>query len=74
MEAPIYVVVCENDQPSRYSGKVDDGGPIVWERYTRGASLAAARADAAKLSRNNGACRVARLVFEDHPAFAEPQS
>lgn len=69
--APIYVIVCENDKPSEFSGKVDDDGPIVWEQYVRqGTSLAAVRAHAARLSPKHGACRVARLVFEGQPGFA----
>lgn len=69
--APIYVILCQNDQPSQISGEVDDGGPIVWEQYARhGASLEAVRAQAEKLSPRHGACRVARLVFEGQPGFA----
>lgn len=68
---PIYVVVCQNDKPSQYGDHaVDDYGPIVWERYTRGATLEAAHRDAARLEKSCGACRVARLVFEDEPGFS----
>jgi hypothetical protein len=65
---PIYVVVMAT------GGKVVDGGderggPIVMEAEVDGATLDFARERAALLERRYGACRVARLVFEDHPAF-----
>lgn len=64
-EPEIWVVVCQNDKPHpRWGG--DPGGPIVFERYTRGATKQAAMEQAAKLERL-GACRIARLVFEDQP-------
>jgi len=67
--APIYVVVCAND------GVKNDDGPIILETYTKGATLERARQQAANMEASTrwkyGPCRVARLVFEDHPAFAE---
>jgi hypothetical protein len=67
---PIYVVVCENSKPG-LDGAVDDGGPIVWETYTRDATLHAAQLTAGNVEKHGyGACRVARLVFEDDPGFA----
>lgn len=62
-EPPVYVVVCQNDKPHPRWGK-DEGGPIVHETYTRGATLEAARKRSAMFEQH-GACRVARLVFED---------
>lgn len=67
--APIYVVVCQNDKAHPRWG-VDAGGPLVHEQYTRTATLENAR-DRCAVMEQHGACRVARLVFEDHPAFAE---
>ena len=62
-EAPIYVVVCANDKPHPKFGR-DPYGPLVWESYTRNATLQGARELAARVE-HNGACRIARLVFED---------
>lgn len=67
-DAPIYVVVCQNDKPHPRWG-VDESGPIVYEQYTRTATLENARARAAVLEAS-GACRVGRVVFEDEPAFS----
>ena len=40
-EAPIYVVVAQNDKTQTVCGEPynDPNGPIVWEQYTRTASL-----------------------------------
>lgn len=62
-EAPVYVVVCENDKPHPRWG-VDPGGAIVHETYTNAATLEHARKRAAAQERW-GACRIARLVFTD---------
>lgn len=63
----IYVVVCENDKPHSRWG-VDEGGPLVFEQYTRVATLANMQKRAAQME-GHGACRVARLVFEGEPGF-----
>jgi hypothetical protein len=65
--SPIYIVVCQNDKPHPTMG-VDQGGPIVPETYVKDCTLEKQRARAALLERW-GACRVARLVFEDEPGF-----
>lgn len=71
-EPPIYVVVCSNDGDY----VLNDDGPFVMETYTKTATLARALEQAGQMERNTryryGPCRVARLVFEDHPAFKEP--
>ena len=66
MDAPIYVVASTGGAPR---GDNTSGGPIVMETEVDGATLAQATHRAATLERRFGACRVARLVFEDHPAF-----
>lgn len=50
---------------------VQEGRPLVWETYVEPgkATRDQAQANAARLERRYGACRVARLVFEDHAAF-----
>ncbi len=67
--APIYVVVCQNDKPHPRFG-VDTGGPLVFEQYTKGATLEAMQARAGAMEAH-GACRVARLVFDPHPERAQ---
>lgn len=70
--APIYVIVCAYGAPQDMLRK--DGtryGPIVMETNVDGATLDAAQLRASGLETMYGPCRVARLVFEDHPAFAE---
>lgn len=64
-EPEIWVVVCQNDKPHPRWG-ADPGGPIIFERYVRGATREAAMAHAAKME-VHGACRIARLVFDDSP-------
>ena len=66
--APIYVVVCQNDKPHPQYG-ADPHGAIIHETYVKDTSLQAAQQRAAQLERW-GACRIARLVFEDEPGFA----
>ena len=68
MAAPIYVVVSQNDKAHPRWG-VDKDGPIVHESYTS-MTLEQAQARAARME-SSGACRVGRVVFEDHPAFNE---
>lgn len=62
-EPEVWVVVCQNDKTDPRFG-VDEGGPLVFEQYTRGATKEAARKRAAVMERH-GACRIARLVFEN---------
>ncbi len=54
---------------------VRDNRPLVWETYVGPgkATRDQAQALAGRLERRYGACRIARLVFEDHPAFNEQQ-
>ena len=66
--APIYVVVCQNDIPHPRWG-VDKGGPIVHESYTS-VTLEQAKKRCETMEQY-GACRVGRVVFDDHPAFNE---
>lgn len=56
-----YVIVANSDGVDR--------GPLVWETYIdKGrATRAKANANAARLERSYGACRIARLVFDDTP-------
>lgn len=68
MSAPIYVVVCANDKAHPRWGK-DPKGAIVHETYIEDASLENQQKRAASME-VMGACRVARLVFEDEPGFA----
>lgn len=63
----VYVVVCANDKPHPTMG-VDPGGAIVHESYTS-MTMEQARVRAGHMERW-GACRIARLVFEDEPGFA----
>lgn len=70
MDAPIYVVMVATGG-ALTPEHPEKGGPIVMETEVDGATLQRAREKAAMLERNWGACRIARLVFEDHPAFSE---
>lgn len=66
-EPAIWVVVCQNDKPHPRWG-MDEGGPIVWETYTRTATREAAMEHATAMERSTkSACRIARLVFDDQP-------
>lgn len=73
MDAPIYVVVCSYGAPETML-KADGTryGPLAMETDIEGATIEKARERAAMMERcrDYGACRVARLVFEDHPGFA----
>lgn len=69
MDAPIYVVVMATGG-ALTEAQPFHGGPIVMETEVDGATLERAQAWAGKLEHRYGACRVARLVFEDHPGFA----
>lgn len=64
----MYVAVCANDKPHPRWG-ADPHGPIIHEVYVKDTSLQAAQQRAAMFERW-GACRIARLVFEDEPGFA----
>jgi hypothetical protein len=58
----VWVVVCQNDKAHPRWG-LDEGGPLVYETYTRTATREAAMQRAAAFELH-GACRIARLVFE----------
>lgn len=62
-----HVVVAGHD------GERKDLGPLVFETYVGPGKNTrdVAQAHAASIERRYGACRIARLVFEDHPAFSE---
>ncbi len=62
-DTPIYVVVCANDKPHPRWG-ADPHGAIVHETYVGQATLEKARERCGTFEQW-GACRVARLVFED---------
>lgn len=75
-EAPIYVVITSTGGEG-YSIGCDGspkhpGGPLVMETEvgTR-STLSQARDRAASFERLFGACRIGRVIFEDHPSFAE---
>jgi hypothetical protein len=76
-EPPIYVVVMSDDLSGKWLERAlaEDPerkpNPIVNETNVNGATLEKAQERAARMEREYGACRVARLVFEDHPAFKE---
>jgi hypothetical protein len=69
MEQEIYVVVAENDQPHRMPNKeepfFDDGGPLVFEQYTRTADLESIKKRAIQMEAKYGKCRIAKLEFID---------
>ena len=74
--APIYVVVSSTGGVGYCAGQDgkprNPGGPIVHETDVGPEStLERTSHRAAMLERRYGPRRVARLVFEDHPAFAE---
>jgi len=64
----IYVVVAENDQihisPDGSTSR-DDGGEIVFETYTNGATLDRAKQNARSIVGKYGKCRIAKLQFID---------
>lgn len=62
--APIYVVVMSHGGALTEAHPVK-GGPIVMETEVDGNTLENARAWAGRLEHVHGACRIARLVFED---------
>ena len=77
-EAAIYVVVAADDLSGHFLKRAleEDPGrqpnPIAFETNINNATLASARQRASSLEKSGyGPCRVARLVFEDHPAFNE---
>lgn len=62
----VYVVVVENDKPvTMPSGRVfhDDGGPLIFEQYTRHADHASIQERAKALASKYGRARIARLEF-----------
>jgi hypothetical protein len=68
MSEDIYVVVATNDREITFtSGRVhhDDGGPLVFEQYTRTADLESIKKRSDQISHNYGPCRIAKLVFID---------
>lgn len=65
-EPEIWVVLCSDDL-GHYSAPENPGEPIVMETRVKGATREAAMKRAAQLERTYGACRIARLVFEDQP-------
>ena len=74
----IYVVVTSDDLMGKYKTQALQEDPqrkdcpIVWETQVTGCTLEREQQRAAQLeAQGYGACRVARLVFEDHPAFYE---
>jgi len=74
MNAPIYVVVTSTGGEGLSYGfdgtPKHPGGPLVMETDVGSAStLEKAQERAARFERQFGACRVARLVFEDEPGF-----
>lgn len=69
-EQPIYVVLAPTGGEGFSSGRDGSpkhpGGPIVMEtEIGAGCTLDKARERAAMMERRWGACRIARLVFED---------
>jgi hypothetical protein len=69
MSKDIYVIVADNDKPQYISKEnqdyYDDGGPLIFEQYTRTADLERIKKRAKQLERRYGHCRIARLVFID---------
>lgn len=63
----IYVVLASNDVgPYRHKRPEREDNPIVFETNINGATREAAKERAAQAeSQGYGACRIARLVFED---------
>jgi hypothetical protein len=73
MRKDIYVVVAENDQPHTFGGveHLDDGGPLVFEQYTRTADLESIKTRAKVMEGRHGKCHIAKLVFIDQPVFSQ---
>ena len=65
----IYVVVAENDQPHKMPNIdepfFDDGGPLIFEQYTKYADLESIKKRAEQLTPRYGKCRIAKLKFVD---------
>jgi hypothetical protein len=68
-EPDIWVVLCSDDR-GRYSTPENRGQPIVMETNVNGATREEAMRRAAQLEGVYGACRIARLVFDDQPQGA----
>lgn len=65
-EPEVWVVVCSDDMGT-YSTAEKRGEPTVMETRVDGATREAAMKRAAQLEKRYGACRIARLVFDDQP-------
>lgn len=63
----IWVVVCSDDR-GQYSTPENRGEPIVMETTINGATRDLALQRAAQLEGRYGACRIARLQFDDEIA------
>jgi len=65
----IYVVVAENDKPHKMPGRdelfYDDGGPLIFEQYTKTADLENIKKRKEQLEASYGKCRIAKLEFVD---------
>jgi hypothetical protein len=70
----VYVIVAENDRPMK-SRKGEDShdpdGPIVFEQYTRKASLSNILARKEYLRGQYGTCKIAKLVFVEDERIAK---
>ena len=73
MHEDIYVVVAENDQGVKIGENehFDDGGPLIFEQYTRGADLKSIKKRKEQLECKYGKCRIAKLSFIDQPVFSQ---
>ena len=58
----IYVIVAANDKPHKDFG-IDPNGEIVFEQYTKTATLDRVSKHAKQLESSYGKCRIAKLVF-----------
>lgn len=63
-EPDIWVVLCADDMGA-YSTPETRGQPIVMETPVNGATRDVAMQRAAQLEKKYGACRIARLVFDE---------
>ena len=79
MTAPIYVVVTSDDLFGKWleldlqKNPGRKPNPIVFETCVNSATLETAKARAAQLEKQYGACRVGRVVFEDEAGFEVQQ-
>ncbi len=63
MSDEIYVVVAENDQAMGLIKYKDESGELVFEQYTKDATLENAKQFIKRLDGNYGKCRIAKLEF-----------